>query len=47
MDTNELSKIKIYIIQKRINLLVFIFSSKGADLNIQGCKFDKNKIRKK
>ena len=29
---------KIYIIQKRINLLVLNFSQKGADLNIQSCK---------
>jgi len=27
--------------QKRINLLVFIFSSKGADLNLQGYKCPK------
>jgi len=35
---NYINKIIIYTIQKRINLLVFIFSPKGADLNLQGCK---------
>ena len=31
LSRRRTSKIKIYIIQKRINLLVFIFSPKGAD----------------